>query len=808
MKNSLIILKFLLLMFIFFTININKIYAKDLNIKANEILTFDGEEKIIGKDNAEAKIEGEIEIFADEFIYYKNKNLLIAEGNVVVFDIINKIKINSKKITYNKLSNLIISYDKTFFEIENKYKINSSDVNYDIYKSIISSDNSATVEDHLGNYVYTLSFKYSNEDKILDGEKIELIDNEKNKYYVNVGKIKLDKYELLGKDIKIFLRNDTFGIPQNEPKLKGNSVYYFDNKTIIKKGIFTSCKENDNCPPWSITSKKITHDKNKREIHYENALLKLYNIPVLYFPKFFHPDPTVDRKSGFLMPTFGESKHLGASVNIPYFQVISESEDFTLKPRFFSNTEYLLQSEYRKLTKNSSHIADFSINKSDTDSSDGRKTHFFSNSKFELESNLFEESNLDVKIERVSNDNYTKLYSLELEESIISDTEVLENIIEFSGSQDNFSMNLSLESYETMNKLNSDRYEFVYPNYSITKVIPFEDKLLNNLEVSSSGNQKKYSTNTYEAVQINDLILSTENFINNFGFNNSLKVAFKNVNSDAENSSKLKDKSQSEILSLFSYDFNLPLIKESQNFKNYLIPKISLRHSPNDGKNLKTESRFLNSDNIFSLNRIGFNETFETGTSLTIGIDFEKKNSENDTIFSSKIGTVFRDEANENLPETSTLGKKQSDYVGEIDFKPNEIFQFNYNYSLNNDFDEFNFHKIENVITVNNFINTFSFYEENNLIGKKSYYENNLAYNFNTENSLIFKTRENKTDNLTEYYNLIYEYKNDCLTASIKYNKEYYSNNILKPEEELFFNITLIPLGSTKSDNILNINTK
>ena len=189
-------------------------------------------------------------------------------------------------------------------------------------------------------------------------------------------------------------------------------------------------------------------------------------------------------------------------------------------------------------------------------------------------------------------------------------------------------------------------------------------------------------------------------------------------------------------------------------------------------------------------------------------IAVEKKNSENDTIFSSKIGTVFRDEANENLPETSTLGKKQSDYVGEIDFKPNEIFQFNYNYSLNNDFDEFNFHKIENVFTVNNFINTFSFYEENNLIGKKSYYENNLAYNFDTKNSLIFKTRENKTDNLTEYYNLIYEYKNDCLTASIKYNKEYYSNNILKPEEELFFNITLIPLGSTKSDNILGLNTK
>ena len=29
------------------------------------------------------------------------------------------------------------------------------------------------------------------------------------------------------------------------------------------------------------------------------------------------------------------------------------------------------------------------------------------------------------------------------------------------------------------------------------------------------------------------------------------------------------------------------------------------------------------------------------------------------------------------------------------------------------------------------------------------------------------KQEEKKTDNLTEYYNLIYEYKNDCITASI-----------------------------------------
>ena len=803
MKNRNSIFRYLFISLVILIAKINFVSAKDLNLKATEILTFDQEDKIVGKDNAEAKIDGELEIYADEFIFFKTSEELIAQGNVIVIDLINKIKVNSNKVKYDKLNDKIISYDKSFFEIDKKYEIESSNVIFDIKKSIISSNESSNFRDDLGNYLNTSSFKYFNNDKIFNGKEVELIDNEKNRYYVTQGKLKLEEYALLGKDIQIFLRNDTFGIPENEPKLKGNSVYYHNNKTLITKGIFTSCGENNNCPPWAITSKQIIHDKDKKEIHYKNAWLKLYNIPVLYFPKFFHPDPTVDRKSGFLIPSFGDSKKLGSSVYVPYFHVISDSSDLTFKPRFFSNTEYLLQSEFRKVTKNSNHISDFSINKSDDDSENGRKTHFFSNSEFKLNSDFFDESSINLKIEKVSNDNYTKLYSLESTSPIIKNTGVLENIIEFSGSQNDFSLDFSLESYETMNKLNSDRYEFVYPNYSLGKTIDLKNKFIDNLEFSSSGNQKKYSTNIYEAVQINDLILSTKNYINKFGFNNTLKTLIKNVNSDGENSSKLKDKSQSEILSLTTYDLNLPLIKDNQNSTNYLTPKISLRYSPNDTKNLKDESRFLNVDNIFSLNRIGFNETVESGSTLTLGLDYEKKNKENRTLFSSKIGTVFRDEINENLPETSTLNKKQSDYVGQINFQPYESFELNYAYSLDNSAEEFNFHKIENTFRVNNFVNTFAFYEENNLIGKKSYYENNLIYNFNQKNSLTFKTRENKTDNLTEYYNLIYEYKIDCLTASIEYNKEYYSNKVIEPTEELFFNLTLIPLGSTETDNIL-----
>ena len=98
------------------------------------------------------------------------------------------------------------------------------------------------------------------------------------------------------------MNNDNFKIhPKNKPRIFANSLKLDNEKNIFNKGIFTLCdyRKKDKCPPWSIQSTKILHD-NKKTIYYDNALIKVYNIPIFYFPKFSHPDPTVKRRSGFL----------------------------------------------------------------------------------------------------------------------------------------------------------------------------------------------------------------------------------------------------------------------------------------------------------------------------------------------------------------------------------------------------------------------------------------------------------------------------------------------------------------------------
>ena len=96
---------------------------------------------------------------------------------------------------------------------------------------------------------------------------------------------------------------------------------------------------------------------------------------------------------------------------------------------------------------------------------------------------------------------------------------------------------------------------------------------------------------------------------------------------------------------------------------------------------------------------------------------------------------------------------------------------------------------------------------ENNPIGSKtsssSYLSNTSTIsNDDKSKSLSFNTRQNKITKATEFYNLIYQYRNDCLIAGIEYNKDYYRDGDLKPEENIFFKLTIIPFGKTSTPNL------
>ena len=221
-------------------------------------------------------------------------------------------------------------------------------------------------------------------------------------------------------------------------------------------------------------------------------------------------------------------------------------------------------------------------------------------------------------------------------------------------------------------------------------------------------------------------------------------------------------------------------------------------------KNYSTSSNKVNVGNIFSKNRLGLTDTFEAGKSIKLGLDF-KRERKNDLekinkYFEIKLATVLRDKEENFIPKESTLNRKNSNLFGTIKNEFSKNLSFNYDFALDNNYKSFEYNNLNALLSFNNFSTKISFIEENGEMGDSNVFENEISYKFDDQNYLSFNSRRNRKLNLTEYYNLVYEYKNDCLTAGIKYKKSYYEDRDLKPTENLLFTISLFPITTYEHD--------
>jgi LPS-assembly protein len=742
---------------------------------------------------------GEFTFDANEINITNNGDIIEAiNGTAISSD--KKILIDAKKFYYNKKKFTLDAFgDVKVKSLENQTIINTQNISYDAKAKIITSKNKTVISDSTGNTFIGDNFFYSLDNELIKVSNAKIIDIEKNIYQIDKAFINLKSNKLIGKDINIDLDNKSFQ-KNNEPRLNGKTIKSDATQSVITNGVFTTCKKTDSCPPWHLTAKRIKHDKKKKIIYYKNAWLKIYDTPVFYFPKFFHPDPSVKRQSGFLMPSFQGSSSIGGSLNTPYFHVLDENKDLTIKPRFFSDNKLLLQTEYREINKDSSSFFDFSfLNKSGT----GKKGHFFSNFKKEINFFSFDQSDLDFNFENSSNNEYLKTYKLK--SPLIADENLMHSYLQINSYSDDVSLNTSIELYEDKSKSASNKYEFIYPSYSLLKEFNDIDSY-GRLSLNSYGYVKQFDTNVNEKILINDF--SFNSYVKTLpgGFTTNYSYLLKNSNTESSNSSSYKEDLDNKFDGIINYKASLPLIKETRNYTNLLNPTASFRYSPNNSKNMKNSDNRINVNNVFALNRLGTSTSVEGGSSITYGLEYSKADRTENEIISASIANIFRPNPDQKLPKKGSLNDTNSDVIGLINLNPSEYLNMSYDFSLDNNLSDTNYEMLKSEIKVNNFVTTFEYLNENNLANNtnQSYLSNtSKVSNDDNSKSLSFRTRKNKANNATEFYNLLYQYRNDCLIAGLEYNKEYYNDGSLKPEENIFFKLTIIPFGQTSSPNIM-----
>ena len=738
---------------------------------------------------------------ADKLTYSQDNNIIEAIGNVVAKNQEGK-QISADKIIYNKSNQLLKTFGNSKFSDTKNRTLTAENFEYDLEKKIISAEN-----------------------------KVKFLDNYKNIYYFS--KLNADdKFsEIIGYNLNSDLNKEKFQSKDKfnefiEPRLSGKEVSIKDNITIIKDGKFTSCKstnEKEGCPYWNLNADLVTHDKEKKQIIYKNATLDLNNVPILYTPYFSHPDPSVKRKEGFLAPSFASlGSDIGTTIKVPYFYPVSESADFTISPVYYFKQNPLLLGEYREKFKN----GDLSIEGGFTQGykeitstqTDGSRHHLYGNLNLNFVDKILDQSEFNTKIQRTNNPTYLRVNKINstvdgFKRNLVKEDETkLTNEIYLNSFGKNESLNFKTAAYQNISTIKaSDQYEYLLPEIVYTKY-----NLLDNNNLNFSSNFKSLNTNTNQnkTTFINNLDYSTpESYNTNLGIGYKFLTKINNINYYSDYKTP-NENLNSQINPVVGLDTSLPFAKISKESEQYLIPRILTRYSPGKMTNAKSNDTSLNTDNLFSINRMNSDELIEKDLSFNIGLDWmwkEKiinKNKPAEAAFS--IGQVVKFNEDPDMPTKSSLQNKSSDLVT----KANYLSPGNFDVTIKNTLDNGFNHVYYNDLNLKTFLKqgeiNFNFYEKNNHIGNERYAKANLTSYLTDNTKLTISTDRNLKTDLTNSHKLGIENENECIRYGFYFQKNYSSDKDLKPATSVFFGVTLLPFGDnyTTSNIIPSIGGK
>ena len=209
------------------------------------------------------------------------------------------------------------------------------------------------------------------------------------------------------------------------------------------------------------------------------------------------------------------------------------------------------------------------------------------------------------------------------------------------------------------------------------------------------------------------------------------------------------------------------------------------------------DSLRLGHDNIFNLDRLNTYNNFESGASTTLGFDYKLNASDKE--FDFTIGQIINLKENKNMPTSTSLDEKLSDIVGNSNFKLNDTVSLSHNFAVDQNYNDINYNEFGASFNANPFKINFNYLLEDKHVGDQEYFKTSIELARGNNGLVNFETKRNLITNSAEFYNISYEYINDCLKAGLVYRREFYDDSELEAENSLMFKLTLIPFGNLNS---------
>jgi LPS-assembly protein len=155
--------------------------------------------------------------------------------------------------------------------------------------------------------------------------------------------------------------------------------------TQLYKTVASSCQvcAAQPVPLWQIRAERIIHDEDARQLYFHNARFEVAGVPVLYLPRMRFPDPTLERATGFLTPSFRSTDALGFGIKTPYFFRLGDHADLTLTPYISADETRTLEARYRQVFRTGRIELNMAASRDDI-RPDETRSYLFATGRFDL----------------------------------------------------------------------------------------------------------------------------------------------------------------------------------------------------------------------------------------------------------------------------------------------------------------------------------------------------------------------------------------------------------------------------------------
>ena len=474
-----------------------------------------------------------------------------------------------------------------------------------------------------------------------------------------------------------------------------SAVRVAGTRTIMNKVVFSPCRQcihhPDGPPLWQIKAQKVTHDQDAKVLTYKHAWMEFFGVPVAYTPIFEHPDPSVDRKSGFLSPSFGASEELGARVDVPYYWAISPQRDLTLTPILTTREGPALSTEYRMHTdggrlrlKGSAAVAD-RTERDGSETNNAFRGHVDAEGRF----NIDETWRWGFRAHRASDDTFLRVFDFE-DERFLESNAFVEG---FDG--DDYA---SLRGVGFQGQREDDRdgeLPFVLPEANLNlRGDPgavyggrwFLDAGALGLSRTDGRDSRRLSaTLGWErgfvdpVGGVTDLTLAAHN---DLAFTNGLAPGSNRVDPPA--ATARGSDIAGRIFPQIGVSYRMPLARDGALGREVLEPRVQIvagPNNPNDSDIPNEDSRdFAFADtNLFSLNRFPGRDRISAGQRVDYGVSYAIHGN-GGGYASTFLGQSFRLDGDDAIPEAAGGDGGLSDVVGRVQLQPVENLDLLYRF--------------------------------------------------------------------------------------------------------------------------------